>query len=111
MRRGLKEGGTSIQTGGRGGRGGGEGGGARASAGMGLTTLGRGGSDISGVLVGRFVDAAEVTIITDVEGILSADPRLAENPQLIEEMTVEDLEVMASRGARVVHPRAIRYKT
>ncbi|HNN96548.1 MAG TPA: hypothetical protein PKI03_29940, partial [Pseudomonadota bacterium] len=37
-----------------------------------LTTLGRGGSDISGVLVGRFLDAEEVTIITDVEGILSA---------------------------------------
>lgn len=75
-----------------------------------LTTLGRGGSDISGVLVGRFLDAEEVTIITDVEGILSADPRLAENPRLIEEMTVEDLETMASRGARVVHPRALRYK-
>lgn len=75
-----------------------------------LTTLGRGGSDISGVLVGRFLDAEEVTIITDVEGILSADPRLADNPRLIEEMTVEDLETMASRGARVVHPRALRYK-
>ena len=75
-----------------------------------LTTLGRGGSDISGVLVGRFLDAEEVTIVTDVEGILSADPRLAESPRLIEEMTVEDLETMASRGARVVHPRALRYK-
>ena len=75
-----------------------------------LTTLGRGGSDISGVLIGRFLDAEEVTIITDVEGILSADPRLADNPRLIEEMTVEDLETMASRGARVVHPRALRYK-
>jgi len=76
-----------------------------------LQTLGRGGSDISAVLAGRFLDADEVTIITDVEGILSADPRLADNPQLIEEMTVEELEVIASRGARVVHPRAIRYKT
>jgi aspartate kinase len=84
---------------------------AKPSSGVGLTTLGRGGSDISGVLAGRFLDADEVTIITDVEGILSADPRLAESPRLIEEMSVEDLEVMASRGARVVHPRAIRYKT
>lgn len=84
---------------------------AKPSNGVGLTTLGRGGSDISGVLAGRFLDADEVTIITDVEGILSADPRLLESPRLIEEMTVEDLEVMASRGARVVHPRAIRYKT
>jgi aspartate kinase len=75
-----------------------------------LTTLGRGGSDISGVLVGRFTEAEEVAIITDVEGILSADPRLAESPRLIEEMSVADLEVMASRGARVVHPRALRYK-
>jgi aspartate kinase len=82
---------------------------ARSSRGD-LTTLGRGGSDISGVLVGRFLDAEEVTIITDVEGILSADPRLADNPRLIEEMTVEELETMASRGARVVHPRALRYK-
>lgn len=76
-----------------------------------LTTLGRGGSDISGVLVGRFTEADEVAIVTDVEGILSADPRLAESPRLIEEMSVEDLEIMASRGARVVHPRALRYKT
>lgn len=75
-----------------------------------LTTLGRGGSDISAVLVGRFVEADEVTIITDVEGILSADPRLAAEPKLIEELSVADLEVMASRGARVVHPRALRYK-
>lgn len=76
-----------------------------------LTTLGRGGSDISGVLVGRFCESDEVVIITDVEGILSADPRLADNPHLIEELSVADLEVMAARGARVVHPRAIRYKT
>ncbi len=76
-----------------------------------LTTLGRGGSDISGMLVGRFTDADEVVIVTDVEGILSADPRIADNPRLIEEMTVEELELMAARGARVVHPRAIRYKT
>ncbi len=75
-----------------------------------LTTLGRGGSDISAVLVGRLLAADEVTIITDVQGILSADPRLAADPRLIEEMSVADLEVMASRGARVVHPRALRYK-
>ncbi len=82
---------------------------ARSSRGD-LTTLGRGGSDISGVLVGRFLDAEEVTIITDVEGILSADPRLAAEPRLIEELSVAELELMASRGARVVHPRALRYK-
>lgn len=76
-----------------------------------LVTLGRGGSDISAVLCGRFLDAEEVTIVTDVEGILSADPRLADSPRLISELSVEDLETMASRGARVVHPRALRYKT
>lgn len=75
-----------------------------------LTTLGRGGSDISAVLVGRLLEADEVTIITDVEGILSADPRLAADPRLIEELSVAELELMASRGARVVHPRALRYK-
>lgn len=75
-----------------------------------LTTLGRGGSDISAVLVGRLLEADEVTIITDVEGILSADPRLAAEPRLIEELSVTELELMASRGARVVHPRALRYK-
>jgi len=76
-----------------------------------LTTLGRGGSDISGVLVGRMIDADEVVIVTDVEGILSADPRLAPQAELIETMSIEELEIMASRGARVVHPRALRYKT
>ena len=51
-----------------------------------LTTLGRGGSDISAVLVGRLLAADEVTIITDVQGILSADPRLAADPRLISEI-------------------------
>jgi aspartate kinase len=82
---------------------------ARSSGGA-LTTLGRGGSDITAVLCGKFAEADEVTIVTDVEGILSADPRLAEDVQLIEQMSVEELEVMASRGARVLHPRAIRFK-
>lgn len=83
---------------------------ARSSRGD-LVTLGRGGSDISAVLLGRLLDADEVTIITDVEGILSADPRLAPSPRLIEQMSVAELEIMAARGARVVHPRALRYKT
>jgi aspartate kinase len=76
-----------------------------------LVTLGRGGSDITAFIVGQFINADEVIIVTDVQGVLSADPRLAGDPVTIRELPVEDLEIIASGGARVMHPRALRYKT
>jgi aspartate kinase len=77
-----------------------------------LVTLGRGGSDITAFIAGRYIGADEVIIVTDVEGVLDADPRMAgKNAKLIEELSVEDLEAMSGAGSRVIHPRALRFKT
>lgn len=77
-----------------------------------LVTLGRGGSDITAFIVGRFIGADEVVIVTDVEGVLSGDPRIAgDKARLIEELSVEDLEAMSGAGSRVIHAAALRYKT
>jgi len=76
-----------------------------------LVTLGRGGSDITAFVAGRYIDADEVIVVTDVEGVLSADPTLAQNPRILDNLTVEDAEVIARSGARVVHPRAFRFMT
>jgi len=77
-----------------------------------LVTFGRGGSDITAFIVGRFIGADEVIIVTDVEGVLSGDPRIAgDKARLIEEIMVEDLEAMSGAGSRVLHAAALRYKT
>lgn len=75
-----------------------------------VVALGRGGSDITAFIVATQINADEVVIVTDVQGVLSADPRLAENPRLLEELSIEDLEVISSAGARVLHPRALKYR-
>lgn len=75
-----------------------------------VVTLGRGGSDITAFIVATQISADEVVIVTDVRGVLDADPRLADNPRLLEELSTEDLEAISSAGARVLHPRALKYK-
>ncbi len=66
-----------------------------------VVALGRGGSDITAFIVATQISADEVVIVTDVQGVLSADPRLAENPRLLDELTLDrpgdDLQ---RRGAR-----------
>jgi aspartate kinase len=76
-----------------------------------VISLGRGGSDISAFIVGANVAADEVDIVTDVKGVLSADPRLAEQPRLLKELSLEDLHIISGAGARVLHPRALDFKT
>ena len=75
-----------------------------------VMAMGRGGSDITAFLVGNYVNADEVVIVTDVQGVLSADPRLAQNPRVLEELSLHDLAVITSAGARVVHPRSLEFK-
>jgi aspartate kinase len=75
-----------------------------------VVALGRGGSDITAFIVATQINADEVVIVTDVQGVLSADPRLADNPRLLEELSIDDLEVISSAGARVLHPRALKYR-
>ena len=71
------------------------------------TTLGRGGSDTSGVAVGVALGAARVDIFTDVEGVATTDPRLVPAARLLERISYPRMHEMARFGARVVHPRAI----
>lgn len=76
-----------------------------------VVALGRGGSDITAFIVASQISADEVVIVTDVRGVLSADPRLAANPRLLEELAITDLEMIAGAGARVLHPRALKFKS
>ncbi|RLG57292.1 MAG: aspartate kinase [Hadesarchaea archaeon] len=75
-----------------------------------ITTIGRGGSDITGFLIGKCVHADEVIIVTDVEGVMSADPNKISNALLVGEITVEEMRDLARFGAQVMHPRAMSYK-
>ncbi len=71
------------------------------------TTLGRGGSDYSGALVGAGVDAAEIQIWTDVDGMLTADPRLLAQPRLVPHLSFAEAAELAYFGAKVLHPSTI----
>jgi aspartokinase/homoserine dehydrogenase 1 len=71
------------------------------------TTLGRGGSDFSASILAAALDAAELWIWTDVDGIMSADPRLVEDVAVIPEVTYAEAAELAYNGAKVLHPRTL----
>jgi len=71
------------------------------------STLGRGGSDYSGALVGAGVGASEIQIWTDVDGMLSADPRIVANPRLVPQLSFAEAAELAYFGAKVLHPSTI----
>jgi aspartate kinase len=71
------------------------------------TTLGRGGSDYSASLIGAALQADAIEIWTDVDGMLTADPRVVQNAQLIERIRFDEASELASFGAKVLHPSTI----
>lgn len=71
------------------------------------TTLGRGGSDFTATIIGAALDAEEVQIWTDVDGILTTDPRLVAEAKRIEKITYSEAAELAFFGAKVVHPSTI----
>jgi aspartokinase/homoserine dehydrogenase 1 len=73
-----------------------------------LTTLGRGGSDYSATILGAALDADEIIIWTDVEGVLTADPRLVSEARTIPEISYREAAELAYFGARVLHPKTLR---
>jgi aspartate kinase len=75
-----------------------------------VTTLGRGGSDTTAVMLGKFMDADEVVIVTDVEGVMTGDPRVVEGARNVGRITVDELRNLSFRGAEVVAPSALSYK-
>ena len=72
------------------------------------TTLGRGGSDFSAAILGQAVDADEVWIWTDVDGVMSADPRLVPGAVSIPTLTFREVSELAYYGAKVLHPKTMR---
>ena len=75
-----------------------------------VTTLGRGGSDTTAVMMGKYMDADEVVIVTDVEGVMTGDPRVVEGARNVGRITVDELRNLSFRGAEVVAPSALSYK-
>jgi bifunctional aspartokinase / homoserine dehydrogenase 1 len=71
------------------------------------TTLGRNGSDFSGSIFGALLDAEQIIIWTDVDGVLSADPRLVPNAQVIDQLSYNEAMELAYFGAKVIHPQTM----
>ncbi len=71
------------------------------------TTLGRGGSDFSASILAAALDATELWIWTDVDGIMTADPRLVPDAKILDEITYSEAAELAWAGAKVLHPRTI----
>lgn len=72
-----------------------------------FTTLGRGGSDTTATALGVALRAEVVDIFTDVDGILTADPKIVENAKALRMVTFTEICNMAYNGAKVIHPRAV----
>ncbi len=73
-----------------------------------ITTLGRGGSDFSAAIMGVALDADAVWIWTDVDGVMTTDPRIAPSATTLPELTFREISELAYYGAKVLHPKAIR---
>ena len=75
------------------------------------TTLGRGGSDYTAALVGAAIRAREIQIWTDVDGVLTADPRVVESAHTVARLSYAEASELAYFGARVLHPKTIQPAT
>lgn len=75
---------------------------------MEITTLGRGGSDITAVTLGGYLEADRVDIFTDVPGVAIIDPNIVSSPHYIKSINYDDMYRLASNGANVIHPKAVQ---
>ena len=73
-----------------------------------ITTLGRGGSDYSGAILGAAIDTDELWIYTDVDGVMTADPRIAPTARVIPALSYGEVGELAYFGAKVLHPKTIQ---
>lgn len=73
-----------------------------------ITTLGRGGSDYSATLIASLLNATEVWIMSDVDGILSADPKKVELAKLLPEIDIIEVAELSFFGAKILHPRTVQ---
>lgn len=74
-----------------------------------ITTLGRGGSDTTGVALAVALDASQCEIYTDVEGVFTTDPRICSKAKLIEKISFEEMLELSSTGAKVLQLRSVEY--
>ncbi len=72
-----------------------------------VTTLGRGGSDYSAAIIASSINADSLEIWTDVDGIMTSDPRIVENACLVKRLTYREAAELAYFGAKVLHPKTI----
>jgi aspartate kinase len=75
-----------------------------------LTTLGRGGSDTTAFILAKALEADELIMVTDAEGIMSADPKVIGNAERLPEIDVNTLVGLADSGTKFIHRKALRYK-
>ncbi|MCA1719076.1 MAG: aspartate kinase [Actinobacteria bacterium] len=72
-----------------------------------VTTLGRGGSDFSATVLGRALGSSEVWIMSDVEGVLDADPRVVPGATLMPQLSYREATLFATLGAKILHPKTM----
>ena len=72
-----------------------------------ITTLGRNSSDYSGALIAHVVDAAELVIWTDVDGVYTANPKESDEAKLLHELSYDEAHALAANGAKVIHPHVL----
>jgi len=72
-----------------------------------ISTIGRGGSDYTAMILGSSLDVDEILIWSDVDGIMTADPRIIHGAKVIKQLSYDEAAEMAIMGARGMHPRAL----
>ena len=75
-----------------------------------ITTLGRGGSDTTAFILAEALEADEVVLVTDADGIMSGDPKIVVSPKMLSEIDVSTLVGLADSGAKFIHSKALKYK-
>jgi aspartate kinase len=75
-----------------------------------ITTLGRGGSDTTAFILAQGINANQIVLVTDADGIMSADPKIIAAPQLLPTIDVNTLVGLADSGAKFIHSKALKYK-
>jgi aspartate kinase len=76
-----------------------------------VTTLGRGGSDITAVLLGKLLGVKEIILLKDVPGVLSGDPKMLDAPTNVTSLTASELMQLGMRGGQIICPDALLYKS
>ena len=75
-----------------------------------ITTIGRGGSDTTAFILGRFLKANEIILVTDVDGIMSADPKVVSKPQPVKRISARALAGLSDSGTKFIHKKALKFK-